>query len=135
MDAGSNHGDFRWSIMGGPWTQRHLGVNTNCYRGHAASAPSKAFCEEMGLFKSFDVSIKGAGDSSAMTLVHEWCIKMQIIYSTWSESDHGNWWGRAMDSYGESPEITTIYDSATQQLRSRIDHLRDVCPRYPSIDA
>ena len=134
MDAASTHGDFRWSIMGGRWTREHLGVNTNCYRGYAASAPAKAFCQEMGLYKSFDVSIKDAGDASAMTLVHEWSMKMQIIYATWSDSDHGNWWGRGIDSYAESPEITTIYDSASAHLRLRIDHLRDFCPRFPSID-
>ena len=135
MDAGANHGDFRWQIMGGRWTREHLGVNTNCYRGHAVSASSKAFCEEMGLFKSFDISIKVGGDVSAMHLVNEWCIKMQMIYDVWSESDHGNRWGRAMDGYGESPEITTIYDSATRQLRLRIYYLRDVCLRHVAIDA
>ena len=97
IDAGANRGDFRWQIMGGRWTREHLGVNTNCYRGHAVSASSNAFCEEMGLFKSFDISTKVAGDSSAIQPVDEWRIKMQMIYDVWSESDHGSWWGRAMD--------------------------------------
>ena len=71
MDALKDHlRDFRWQIMGGRWTRENLGVNSNCYRGYAASAPSKAFCDQICLFKSYDISIKVAGDVAAMQLVN-----------------------------------------------------------------
>ena len=70
-----------------------------------------------------------------MQLVNEWFIKMHSILDFWSESDHGNWWGCAMEGYVESPEIAPIYDSASQQLKSRIEPLRDFVPRYLPIDA
>ena len=70
-----------------------------------------------------------------MQLVNEWCIKMQSIFDVWSESDHGKCWGRAMDGYGESPEIAPIYDSTSQQIKSRIEHLRGSVSRHVAVDA
>ena len=69
-----------------------------------------------------------------MQLCKERCIKMQHIFDTWTEFDHGNWWGRAMDNYNASDEILPMYDHASVQLKTRIHHLRGFLSTHAGIN-
>ena len=63
----------------------------------------------MGFFKPFGIIIKMAGGVIALTLGHELCIKLQIIFGAWSTNETGNLLTRGLDDYIEFVEIAPIY--------------------------
>lgn len=93
--------DFKYTLRGGAWTQKHKKVAADAFQGRASSADAQLWCLKYGLAKTSRYAISVFGESKASALSRMWCHKMQYYYDIfvrannpdykYSQSDHSGY--------------------------------------------
>ena len=123
---------FRVSILGGVWTQRHLGTAYDAFRGAPAKgSDAEAWCVRYHVGRSarFDVSLYST--AGAATFARAWCHKMQHFFTLWEALADPSYLFTREDirDYVEPAEFTDLVGSLRGKAAARAQWLRDLAPR------
>ena len=82
---------FQTGILGGAWTHEHIGRVADAYRGFAATADAKAWCQMYQLQIAMRFTINAYGEAISAGLALHWCRRMEYFYGIWYEQDSNHY--------------------------------------------
>lgn len=125
---------FKVSVMGGPWTKAHLGVDFDSFRGHFVGNEVARWCGLYSLCKSASFSLSKYGDAHASIMAQSWCHRMSYFYRLWraSKDPAFQYTEGEASLYKEPDEFTALFaDGVPGHVVARTKTIRAISPRMP----
>jgi hypothetical protein len=122
--------DFSVDLLGGIWTEAHVGVIYDAFRGHAHRGEAEALCERYHLQRSFRCSVRSVPEEISHLLCSSWCSKRHVFFDKYrAEGDAVDYSDRALEAWVEDPAVTRLFLDAVGLVRERILKIRSIRPK------
>ena len=121
MDQRNAGQHFEIRLCGGRWTAENLGRAFDSYKAECCSASAKAFCEGIGVQKSFKNDIRTHGDEIAHALCKLWQHRMMHLFRHWTDVVDMT---DALNGYVEPQDQLAIVTRST--LKRTLDRLEAI---------
>jgi hypothetical protein len=132
LHAPSDHADFRITLLGGAWHQRHKGTTYVAFQGAVRkNSPSEQWCIQYNLPKSARFEISLYGESGAHTMANAWCHRLNFLFSLYEayQGTDFTYPANCMAGYEEPPEFASFAEASTRAQLARVQWLRSLLPR------
>ena len=123
---------FDYTVRGGKWTAKHVGVLYDSYRAEARTPGAKNFCKLYNIPKSATFSVKKYKEDWCVILCKLWTSRMSHVYGifTTHESIEKYKFERAdSDAYVLPINLLEGGGAMTREVRARVRQVRDLAPK------
>ena len=131
LNAPGDHADFRVTLLGGAWQQRHKGTTYVAFKGAVRQgSTSEHWCLQYNMPKSARFEISLYGEGGAYIMANAWCHRLNFLCSLYAECQgtgfkyHAN----CMADYKEPPEFVVFAEAAPKAQLNRVRWLRSLMP-------
>ena len=123
---------FSWTVMGGEWALKNLGVVYDSFRSHAVGEHVERWCWTYRFNKSFSVALT-YGEGDARVLVQEWTARMCYFHAAHAASGEARYvFTQAdIDGYRLSAAFEHAEAAAGGALQARFAQVRRLRPAGP----
>ena len=122
--------DFRYTMLGGAWTMKNLGLAYDACSGRAATDEAQRWCRQFGMNISSRYSVTMFGDRAATALARAWCHRMQFFFSLHKQRDGDDfaYTREVLQSYVEPAFVGEAVAGLQGAALARLVELRRLCP-------
>ena len=132
LHAPGDFADFKISLVGGPWQQRHKGKTFVAFLGAVRKgSTSEQWCIQHQMPKAARFEISVYGETGAYTMAHAWCHRLDFLFSLYdpSQGSASTYHATRMAGYEEPPDFAEFAESASGTQLTRVQWLRSLLPR------
>ena len=123
---------FEWTVLGGAWTKRHVGVAYDSFQARAAGREAQSFCQQYALQQTHRFSCGVFGEATCAILCEYVVSKLTFFYDIWIESSQPlvfRFSPSDLEGFQEAEDFAALAAVAQGQLAKRVQALRSIVPR------
>ena len=130
-DDASYDGEFKVTLVGGPWLMKQSGEAFHAWRGGVRKgSPAEQWCGQYSMPLTASFSLHLYSEQAARTMAHGWRHRMHFFFSLWqsTRADDYRFTDQDVAAYKELPEFAELARTSSGAQLVRILKIRSVRP-------